>query len=402
MNYSKTPTDKPEIRIVFDTSLIKTNSENHLLRKEAVDIIQDSPKHKNLQIKWYLPEMVILERRFQMRKKVTDETPISKIEKLEKFLNRTLNITEEIIDNRIKEIVDAEIKELGILVFPLTANDVNWKQVIFNAAFRKAPFEFGEKEKGFRDAVICETVCQLASSSEVTTVMVVGDGLLKQAIELRRSKIKNLQVKGSIDELNSLINTLASELKEEFISEIQTNATKLFFQQDDKSSFFYCKDIKGQIEAKFKPELESFPKGTDYIAKGTWEVQPPVFLRKEGEKVHWASRIRVQSTAIKKTIYIPSPTISDLLERPNISIFDTSTGAYLHEYEKDVFVAGRPKAEEKPNWSFVQPVERAEVIAIGWINFKVFWSALVNEKNELSSPQLEENIRFIGTDWTEK
>ena len=402
MNHSKTLTEKPEIRIVFDTSIIKTDSENYLLRKEVADIVQDSSRHKNLEIKWFLPEMVILERRFQMRKEVTKVTPISNIKKLEKFFDRKLNITEEAIDNRIKEIVDGEIKKLGISVLPLKVNDVNWNQVIFDAAFRKAPFELSEKEKGFRDAVICETVCQLASSSDVTTVMVVGDGLLKQAIELRRSKIRNLQVKGSIDELNSLINTLASEWKEEFILEIQKNATKLFFQQDDKDSIFYRENIRSQIEAKFKQELEAFPKGANYIAKGTWEVQPAIFLRKEGDKVHWANRIQIQSMAYKTIVYFESPTLSDLLNKPNISVIDTSTGNYLHEYKKDVFVAGEPKSEEKLVWGFLQPKEREELIAIGWANFKVFWSVLVNNKNELTSPQLEEDIKFIGTVWMEK
>lgn len=402
MNHSTNLTEKPEIRIVFDTSRIKTKWEDHLLRKEVTDIIQDSSKHRNLKIKWYLPEMVILQRRFQMRNEIITETLISKIERLEKFLNRELNITEKVIDNRIKEIVDAEIKELGILVIPLNVRDVNWNQVILDAAFRKAPFESSEKEKGFRDAVICEAVCQLASSSEATTVLVTGDKLLKEAIERRTSGINNLQVKASIDEVNTLINTLASELKEDFILEIQTNATRLFFQKDDKDSLFYRENIRSQIEAKFKQELEAFPKGADYIAKGTWEVQPAIFLRKDGDRVHWANRIQIESMAYKKVTSFQSPTISSLLEKPNITIFDTSTGSYLHEYQKDVFVAGGPKTEEKFNWNFLAPQEREELIAIGWTSFSVFWSALVNDKNELTSLQLEEDIKFIGTVWAEE
>jgi hypothetical protein len=271
-----------------------------------------------------------------------------------------------------------------------------------DAAFRKAPFESSEKEKGFRDAVICEAVCQLASGSEATTVLVTGDKLLKEAIERRKPGIKNLQVKASIDEVNTLINTLASELKEDFILEIQTKATRLFFQKDDKDSLFYRENIRSQIEAKFKQELEAFPKGADYIAKGTWEVQPAIFLRKDGDRVHWANRIQIESMAYKKVTFFQSPTISNLLEKPNITIFDTSTGSYLHEYQKDVFVAGGPKTEEKFNWSFLAPQEREELIAIGWTSFSVFWSALVNDKNELTSLQLEEDIKFIGTVWAEE
>jgi hypothetical protein len=38
---------------------------------------------------------------------------------------------------------------------------VDWNRLIENAVTRRAPFEEGEKEKGFRDALIYECLLQL-------------------------------------------------------------------------------------------------------------------------------------------------------------------------------------------------------------------------------------------------
>src|SRR3989304_1055928 len=92
---------KRELRIIFDTNAIFIGTASDLLRKEIVDLIESYSKLPDLTLQWYLPQVVVEERKFQMIKKGKELLP--SINKIEKLLGHNLNITEDIIESRVIE-----------------------------------------------------------------------------------------------------------------------------------------------------------------------------------------------------------------------------------------------------------------------------------------------------------
>ena len=100
---------KPELKVVFDTNVIYSGSASFLINKELTELIKNNLSHHDLDISWFLPETVIKEREFQMIKKGLEF--LQPIAKLETLLGHNLNITEEIISDRVKSNIIKQIDE---------------------------------------------------------------------------------------------------------------------------------------------------------------------------------------------------------------------------------------------------------------------------------------------------
>jgi hypothetical protein len=90
---------------------------------------------------------------------------------------------------RIKQVVERQMTQLGLEELRLDPSTVDWERFMIDAAHRRPPFEPGEKEKGFRDAIILECFLQRIENSRWPTppriVLVTGDKLLRTAAEAR-------------------------------------------------------------------------------------------------------------------------------------------------------------------------------------------------------------------------
>jgi hypothetical protein len=92
-----------------------------------------------------------------------------------------------------------------------------------------------------------------------------------------------------------LINTLISNVGEDFIAQIKPKAAKLFFvSSEDEETVFYREKIGERLTEKFKTELEAKPQGTNFRQNGNWLISPPNFSKKVGRRVFWISRIEIE------------------------------------------------------------------------------------------------------------
>jgi hypothetical protein len=112
-----------ELKVVIDTNALFTGSSSNFLKKEVADLISQNSALPDLTIRWIVPEVVRHERQFQMQQAASQMLPT--IEKLERLLGHNLNITKEILDTRVKETVDRQVREHGIDVHPLDSADVD-------------------------------------------------------------------------------------------------------------------------------------------------------------------------------------------------------------------------------------------------------------------------------------
>ena len=239
---SKKKAKSPELKVVFDTNVLWTGSASDLLKQEVLELINANSHHSDLTVTWCLPDVVRHERQFQMLRQSLELLP--SIHKLERLLGHNLNITEQIIDQRVQEAVERQIKEIDLYVLSLDPSSVDWNQMMLNSAYRRPPFSPGEKEKGFRDALVAEEFIQLVSSSPVTpkicrVALVTSDGMLAEAIKDRTIEATNVRILLSLEELKGLINTLVAEISEEFVAKIQAKAQSYFYEKDQEETLYY-------------------------------------------------------------------------------------------------------------------------------------------------------------------
>lgn len=310
-----------ELKIVFDSNAIYTVTASELLKKEVAQLIQENSSHPDLKTTWLLPEIVILERQYQMQKMGLELLP--SVQKLEKLLAHNLNITDVTIRKSVKDVIEEQLKKFNINTISLETDKVDWKKIINDAAFRNPPFEAGKKEKGFRDAIIAEAFTQMISRSPKTpdicrVVMVTSDELLGVSIENKIVGCQNVKVFKDIDELKGLINTLVSQVTEEYVESLKEKAGKYFFVEKDKTTLFYKENIREQIKGKYESELKELPEGADTRENGTWYISPPRFDRKVGQRVFWYTQFRVEAEAFK-SVGVTTTELSQSMGLTNLS-----------------------------------------------------------------------------------
>lgn len=416
---------KTELKVVYDTSSLFSGSEVYLLRKEVEDAIKEHSGHKDVTIGWYLPDIVRHERQYQMQKKALELLP--NIERMERLLGHNLNITEDIVKRRVEEAIEKQMSDLNLNKLGLDATKVEWDKIQMNAVYRLPPFDVSEKEKGFKDAVIAETFVQLIemspkSSNLCRVVIVVDDSGLRDAIKNRVGGLRNVYILESTEELKGLINTLVTEVNEEFVNSIKEKVKKYFFDEVNKEGIYYKEKISNKIRTKHKDVLGEIPKGADERSNGDWMIGNPRFVKKEGQRVFWATRIKVEATAYKriyKQVYYGTGAMPNVTTYPNIS--NISGAATIHNPTGIVLsgssgVSGVIDVGSSEiaggtiqNWgtqnyvystasNIGNVIYENETFAKGETVIEVLWSVQVTTKKNLRIPKIE-SIEYVATNW---
>jgi len=388
---------KRELKVVFETSVLHNQVAHNLVRREVKQLIENNSQHVDLSIKWYMPRVVVDERRYQMRNKAFDLLPY--IEKLERLLGHKLNITKDILIKRVDEAINEQLKEMAISIIEIDTKDVNWEKLIQRSLFRLPPFDPGEKEKGFRDSLIAESFLQLVRKSLVTPSicrigMVTSDGLLAEFIKESTKEAGNVRVLLSINELESLINTLVSTVTEEFVEDMKKKASTYFFKSENKTGLYYKETISDKIRESYGQELNATPKEGLLRDNGQWWINAPVFVRKERQRIFWITQINVDAKLFR---YAPPETTIGAPIVPTISpsLFNyviTPPGYKLPE----------PSIEQKYGGGWLagfSPASPKKVeVSSGQSSFEIHWSVKITPEKRLTSPIIDK-IEFISTKW---
>lgn len=392
---------KPILKIAFDTNVLFTNIAYNLVKDDVRLFIKENSNHSDIEIKWFLSNIVINERRYQMRNKAIDL--LQPVRKLERLLGHNLNITEEILIQRVDIAISEQLQKLDISTIDLDTSKVNWEELINNASFRLPPFTSGEKEKGFRDALIAESFFQLINKSPSTAsicrlVFVTEDEILSDFIKSSTSEKKNIRVLSNLSEIESLINTLASKVTEKFITEISDNISAYFFKKGDNTCLFYKKGIRHKIEDDYNEELKSIPVNDLYRENGTWRISKPVFIKKVQQRMYWSTPIKVDAKLFKHKYEYPThglnvgSTLSDLVNKPQ-------QGMSKRSLFSDLLIKPQLDISKGIGAALAQHSDKVEINK-GYSNFEVTWSVNITSKQKLTNPKIDE-IQFVSTKWDE-
>ena len=218
----------------------------------------------------------------------------------------------------------------------------------------------------------------------------------------------NAGVLSGIEELKGLINTLISDVDEEFIASLKPKAAKLFFTSaDDKDTLYYKEGVNERISDKFKTELSVLPENTAFRKNGTWYIAEPNFARKEARRIFWTSRIaiEVEAGSVKvephstEGIYSASPgflaqgSLSELSVTAQPSILGPyNPYIFSSDPSKGIVISSGPQLN--PYTSYVSvlgaPSEKKIVTHKGRDVYQVLWSAEVTLAKELKKAPLED------------
>ena len=394
-----------DLRVTLDTNALYTGSASYFIRREVADLIEQHRALPDLRISWYLPSVVRDERHFQMLAEASKF--LEPVAKLERLLGHNLNITPDILDLRVRETIEKQIAEYDLTILPFDSSTVDWHRLISDAAFRRPPFQTGDKEKGFRDAIILESFLQLQTSAPTSAtscrlVLVTNDELLRTAAAERTDSAANVHILDSIDALKGLISTLGSAVDESFIADIVPKAERIFYIPNDEDTLYYKWGIHQTLTTTLNTAAVALPALADRYTVDKWSIARPRFLKKQGQRLSWVSRF---SARIKATRDVR---VTKWQQPSNIVL--PSSGSTL------VFGAQQPSAFSLPStynlqpWVFSQPPEggsyldpvinypQESPVATGTATLDVTWTVSVTTRHALKSPQLD-SCTFVDAVW---
>lgn len=138
---------------------------------------------------------------------------------------------------------------------------IDWASIVDAALWRKPPFTFDPKEpkteKGFRDAVILETLAHTCATSSPgkTVIFVCNDYLLRTTAEARLKSSKKFLAFESLADFDAYIHLTQQQFTNAFVKAIQSHARAKFYTKADPSSIYIKHDLSTKIQTDFASDL---------------------------------------------------------------------------------------------------------------------------------------------------
>lgn len=396
----------PELKVAFDTNILYSGTANNLLNAKVSDLIKSYSHVSDLTVTWYLPQVVVQEREYQMLEKGKDL--LSPVQKLERLLGHNLNITKEIVHDRIRKTIEDQIKENHIKIIDLNLDSIDWNKIVNKSTYRLPPFDKGEREKGFRDALISESFMQLIEAAPKTPqicriVLVTNDDLLETDLVHKTTNLTNVKIYKDIEDVKSLINTLASQVQEGLIDKIKDKASRYFFEKGNNDCLYYKEKIYDKIEDRYQDKLNELHPEADSRTNGTIYISPPRFFSKKGQRITWKTRINIASKAYKKIVSGSSTALGLGLTGPYA--IPTTFGLAQHHESPHALGLTQPFAIPEPSTAFhgltSSLIDKDKLIADGRTTFEITWSILVTTNYKFRNPKID-SVDFIEINWEDK
>lgn len=383
---------------MFDTNALFTKVASDLVRHEVKRIVNTNSNHNDLIIEWYIPEVVVGERKYQMIEKANDLIP--SMLKLEKLLGHKFGIGEDTIELHVDKAINDNIKSLCFKIATVDTDQIDWKNLIYRSVSRKPPFDASEKEKGFRDSIIAHSFLHLHKKSPSTPTvcllaLISDDQRLREYVTELTVDSKNVRLLSTLDDLEGLINTLTSTITEELAISLTRQAKKIFFEENNEKTLYSKESIGDKIEKQYSKKLEDTIIPGHARANGTWWISSPVFMKKERSTIHWSTAVKVdfeiyhyehkdpapdsmrglaelaKSQSAHKGLSGATSALNALASPPQLGLL----GGLALSREKVLDFAGKEK-------------------------FEIFWSTNLSPAQNLTKPRLEK-IEYRGNDLAE-
>lgn len=193
---------------------------------------------------------------------------------------------------------------MGARVEPTPAA-IDWGALCEAAIWRRPPFQGDPKnpdsEKGFRDALILETLVSVAKQQpgDVKIVFLCNDELLRATAEARLGDDKRCSFHESVSDFSSYVKLTNEKHSAEFIKALVDRATKKFYDRGVDSSLWFREKISeritGEHQGRLKPPDDGTSGGTGSDWQGLrahWLIRRAEFISAKEKTFHWKTQVR--------------------------------------------------------------------------------------------------------------
>lgn len=392
----------PKLQVLFDTNVLFTQVASDLVCLKAKELINENSQHPDLTIEWYLPEVVIGERRYQMLQKAKELLP--NMLKMEKLLGHNFGVGEDTLELHVNNAINKSINECKFKTATVDTKNINWEDLISRSVKRELPFEAGEKEKGFRDSIIAHSFLQLHKNSPSTPsicllALISEDHKLGDYVRKLTVDSKNIRILSSLDQLENLINTLISTIPEELAYDLAQKASKLFFVEDDTKTFYYKENIKEKIRDEYSNILNNTILPGCSRNEKTWWISEPIFIKKERQRIHWVTTVEIEfdiyhfkrADASQDSLFGSQSLLAQYakgVDKGNLSLSTALPSPPLPPPSLGLGLLGS-----------LTPTQKV-VDFTGKEKFEIHWNTTLSRSHNLTGPKVEK-ILFISTDLPE-
>lgn len=193
--------------------------------------------------------------------------------------------TESYLKQRVHMVFDQWAKAHDARIIKTPYSRIRWSKLENSAIWRKPPFSPPDEnnpqfEKGFRDALILETLCDIIRTHPgLTVAFITGDKLLKFAVEERRLSAV-LSIFESVRQFRSNLNLLNENRTKRFSESLLANGPKSFYTQGDPNCIYNKANIPLSVKAEFGLTLDE-PKDEWNPYAPTGKAPTPAIISRE-------------------------------------------------------------------------------------------------------------------------
>ena len=285
--------EPPRTLLVMDTNVLWHKNKSLVVATEFQEFWDAYADEFALEV--VLPHVVRGELLYQQT-----SSALRALERVNENMDRVSSVADQKYSHRISEgrvrrdvesRFDKWITTVGAEVEATPVNSIDWDSLIDAAIWRKPPFSEDPKnlqlEKGFRDALILETLGELCKEC----------GTAKSKL----SSYTRLSCYESLEDFAAYLKLTKEELTSEFVKNIQSRAIEKFYSDGDPSSLFFRENLAERIHTVFSEEFKPPTLGLGGLgiiagAGAIWEATAPEqvwstqarFVRLEGPReYHW-------------------------------------------------------------------------------------------------------------------
>jgi hypothetical protein len=171
--------------------------------------------------------------------------------------------SKEMLRSQITERLDRWIRGKNAVVQPTPTERIKWAALCEAALWKQPPFTFDVKnpnfEKGFRDALVLETVVDFAAgcNRDVNIAFVCHDNLLRETANKRLASDARCSCYENLQDFSSYIKLTREKLTNEFIKSILRRARNKFFSNGDPECLYLSARIREQIIEFVRADFEN-------------------------------------------------------------------------------------------------------------------------------------------------
>lgn len=206
------------------------------------------------------------------------------------------DLSDDRVRSTIAAAIDSQATSLNVQFRECDPSQVDWAAVMHASAFRLPPFQPGTTEKGFRDAIVCETFHQVIGclTGGDTAVLVTNDNLVAEAIKARMSHARLVP---DLATLRDEINLRVSLIDADTAVFIEEKAARVFINFTDfqaSNTLWARAKVSEQLWTKFGDHIRAVPAGAEW-QKGQTLVGATRLVRKAGNQVVFVTTLVVKS-----------------------------------------------------------------------------------------------------------